>query len=74
MIENKDLIRILKGVPETRLRLLELCHKLLTKNGDVDPQKVAFYSKELEEAVKEAEQYSRETKEAVICLRELAPS
>jgi hypothetical protein len=71
MLENRDLIRILKEAPEVRLRILELCRKLLKKNGDVDPEKVAFYSTELLEATKEAEQYSRETQEAVRCLREL---
>ena len=71
-MKTRDLIRILKGVPETRLRILELCHKVLREDGTVDPQKVAFYSKELIEATEEAEQYSKETKEAVRCLRELA--
>jgi len=73
-METRDLIRILKEVPETRLRILELCHKVIGKTGDVDPEKVAFYSKELLEATKEAEQYSKETQEAVRCLRELARS
>jgi len=73
-MESKDLIRILKQVPEARLRILELCHKVIGKKGDVDPEKVAFYSSELLEATKEAEQYSKETQEAVRCLRELARS
>jgi hypothetical protein len=71
MIEAKDLIRILKQLPGTRLRILELCGKLLTEEGTVDGEKVAFYSRELMEATKEAEQYSRETQAAVRCLREL---
>ena len=73
-METGDLIRILKEVPEARLRILELCHKLIGKTGDVDPEKVAFYSTELLEATKEAEQYSKETQEAAQCLRELARS
>ena len=36
-MESKDLIRILKEVPEARLRILELCHKVIGKKGDVDP-------------------------------------
>ena len=71
-METKDLIRILKEVPETRLRILDLCHELVGKDGTVDPEKVAFYTTELLEATKEAEQYSKETREAVRCLRELA--
>jgi len=72
MIETRDLIRILKEVPETRLRILGLCRKLVGEDGAIDPEKVAFYSKELVEATKEAGQYSNETQEAVRCLRELA--
>jgi len=70
-MESRDLIRILKGVPETRLRILDLCHKLIREDGSIDTSKIAFYSKELLEATKEAEQYSKETREAVRCLREL---
>lgn len=71
-MDTRDLIRILKEVPETRLHILELCPKLIGKDGKIDPKKVAFYSSELAEAAKEAEQYSKETCEAVRCLRELA--
>jgi len=72
MIETRDLIRILEGIPETRLRILELCHKVVKKDSTIDGEKVAFYAKELVEATKEAEQYSKDTHEAVRCLRELA--
>lgn len=72
MLEAKDLIRILKQLPETRLRILELCGKLVTEEGTIDGEKVAFYSRELTQATKEAEQYSRETQAAVGCLRPLA--
>ena len=71
-METRDLIRILEEVPETRLRILDLCHELVGEDGTVDAEKVAFYSSELIEATKEAEQYSKETREAVRCLRELA--
>jgi hypothetical protein len=71
MIEAKDLIRILRQVPEARLHILELCGELITEEGTIDGEKVAFYSHELIEATKEAEQYSRETQAAVRCLREL---
>ena len=74
MIETSDLIRILEAVPEKRLRILDLCHKLIGEDGEIDPTKVAFYSKELVEATEEAEQYSKETREAVRCLRDLARS
>jgi len=72
MMGTKYLVRILKGLPEKRLRLIELCHKVIGKGGTVDAEKVAFYATEVTEATKEAEQYSRETREAVRCLRKLA--
>ena len=71
MLESRDLIRILKKVREKRLRILELCPKLLDKKGNIDREKVVFYDSELTEAVKEAQQYSKDTNEAVRCLREL---
>ena len=74
MVKTRDLIRIVKRVRRKRLRILELCNKLLREDGTVDPEKVAFYAKELLEATKEAEHYSKETQEAVRCLRELAHS
>jgi len=73
-MDTGKLVNILKGLPEKRLRLIELCPKLLGEDGEVDPEKVAFYSQELEEAVKEAETYSRDTHEAVRCLNDLARS
>jgi hypothetical protein len=73
-MDTRDLIRTLKGVPEAHLRILELCHKVIGKTGDVNPEKVAFYSAELVEATKEAEQYSKDTHEAVRCLRGIARS
>ena len=74
MIETRDLIRIIKRVRRKRLRILELCNVLLREDGTVDPEKVAFYAKELLEATKEAEDYSETTHKAVRCLRELARS
>ena len=70
-MEPKDLIIILKAVPETRLRLFPLAHKVIGEDGAVDPEKVAFYYKELNEAVKEAEAYSEDTKGAVRCLLQM---
>ena len=70
-METKDLIRILKGVPETRLRIIDLAWKV-TDDGAIDPDKVALHYKEIKEATDEAQAYSEATKEAVECLRELA--
>ena len=71
-METRDLIPILKGVPETRLRILELAWELTGEDGAIDAQKVTYYYKEITEAVDEAEAYSKTTKEAAQCLKELA--
>lgn len=73
-METEDLIRILKEVPEARLRLFPLAYKVIGEDGTVDPEKVAFYHKELSEAVKEAEAYSEDTKGAVRCLLQMGLS
>ena len=69
MISQEELIEILKQVPEKRLRIFELAWELVGENGNLDPDKVAFYSEELEQAVFEAKAYSAETAEAVQCLK-----
>jgi len=71
-MESKDLIRILKKVPKTRLRIIDLAWKVVGEDGTIDPDKVALHYKELKEATDEAEAYSGATKEAVECLKELA--
>ena len=73
-METRDLIRILKNVPETRLRLFALTRKLIGESGTIDPDKVAFHYKELKEATDEARAYSDDTKEAVRCLKQMDQS
>ena len=73
-METQDLIRILKGVPETRLRLIDLTWKVVDDEGVIDPDKVALNYKEISEAVDEASAYSQETERAVLCLKDLARS
>jgi hypothetical protein len=73
-METQEIIRILREVPETRLRILDLCRKVIREDGTIDAEKVAFNSLELEEAAKEAQSYSEGTQEAVRCLKELARS
>lgn len=67
-MNSNDLIKILREVPQFRLRLIELAWELVGEDG-LDPGKVTFYAKELTEAIEEAESYSRATKEVVRCLR-----
>jgi hypothetical protein len=69
-----NLIHALKGVPEFRLRLIELAWQVVKEDGSLDVEKLAFYARELDEAIHEAESYSEITKEVVKCLRGLARS
>jgi len=70
-VDTKELIVILKKVPETRLRLFPLAGMVVGEDGRVDPQKVAFHYKELTEALDEATAYSESTREALRCLKEM---
>ena len=71
-MKSEDLVRALKGVPEFRLRLIDLARELVREDGSIDFDKATFYRKEIEEAIGEAEDYSWATREAVRCLREMA--
>ena len=66
-----DIIAILEEVPEVDLRIIPLTWKLVREDGTLDNEKVAFYQKELEEALKEVESYARATAEAIRCLTTL---
>jgi hypothetical protein len=70
-MDTKDLIRVLKTVPEFRLRLIELAWKVIREDGQVDQDKVSFNRKEIDEAVEEAKAYGQATKEAVRCLMQM---
>jgi hypothetical protein len=71
-METQDLIRILKEVPETRLRIIDLAWKVVDDDGVIDPDKVALYAAEIEEAKNEAQSYSKATAGVVQCLKSLA--
>lgn len=66
-----DIADVLKEVPEVQLRILRLTWEVVLDDGTIDDKKVVFHQKELEEALKEAEAYSRRTAEAVRCLKTL---
>jgi len=70
-MKTGDLISALKALPEVRLRLFELAWQVSGDDG-VDPKKLAFFSKELEEAIAEAKDYARATREAIECLIKMA--
>lgn len=66
-----DIIAILEEVPEVYLRIIPLTWKLVREDGTLDNEKVAFYQKELEEALREVESYIKATAEAIRCLTTL---
>ena len=70
MMEANNIIKALKQVPETRLRLIDLAWQMFREDGSLDIERTAFLGKELEEAIGEAQAYSRETREAVRCLKQ----
>lgn len=70
----EELARALRTVREARLRLLELARELMGKDGGLDLEKAAFLRKELEEAIAEAEEYARATREATSALKQMARS
>jgi hypothetical protein len=69
-MSSSNLIRVLREVPECRLRLIELSWKVVGDDGKVDLSRLTFYSKEIEEALAEAEAYREATRKAVRCLME----
>ena len=73
-MDTYDLIGALKTVPEFRLRLIELAWEVTGDDGSLNLERLAFRSKELKEAVAEAEAYVEATREAVQCLREMVRS
>ena len=73
-MDTCELTRVLKEVPEFRLRLVGLAWEVVGDDGSPDPEKLTFRGKELKEAIDEAEAYSQATREAVRCLREMGRS
>jgi hypothetical protein len=68
-MKASDLVNVLRELPEHRLRLIELTWKV-TRDGSIDPGLLAFHSKEIAEAIAEAEAYRDATREAVRCLKD----
>lgn len=69
-----NIIDALNAVPETRLRLIDLAWKAVREDGTLDPERAAFFGKELDEAIDEARGYIEATRGAVRCLRQIARS
>ena len=60
-----DLVRILRRVPEQRLRLFDLVGELLDRRGRLDRGRAAARQPEVNMAIAEAQAYARATERAV---------
>lgn len=68
-----DVVSILRTVPNTRLRILELASELLDDRGELNLEATAARQPEVNLAAAEAESYARATRGAVEALRRLPP-
>jgi len=71
MMDNTRLIKALKRVPETNLRLIALAREAVKDNGALDIEKLTFNMAELQTAIGEARAYAESTRKAVSCLVKL---
>jgi PRTRC genetic system protein C len=65
--------RVLRGVPEKRLRVLELVGELLDEDGELDLDAVGAHQAEVNLALAEAKAHARHTAQAVDAVRRLVP-
>ena len=66
-----DITEILKSVPEVKLKVIPLTWKLLGKDGRIDIKKASYDTTEVDTALEEAENYARQTGNAVSHLKNL---
>lgn len=66
-----DVVTILRGVPEKRLRVFELALELINPRGDVDTDVAAVRQPEVNLALAEVEGYARATRQATEALLKL---
>ncbi len=68
---SPDVVGILRRVPETRLRVLELAAELVDARGEIDLDEAARRQPEINLAVAEAQAYAAATTQAAEALRRL---
>lgn len=66
-------VRVLRSVPEKRLRVFELVDELRDQDGHLDLDAVGARQAEVNLALAEAKAYARHTAQAVDAVRRLAP-
>ena len=67
-MDHTRIIRSLRRVPETKLRLIALAREAVKEDGTLDIEKLTFNMAELQAAIKEAQVYAEGTRKAVSCL------
>ena len=73
-METSEIVRALRGVPEVRLRLIEVAWKVTGDDGQLDYDVIRSISGALQEAFSEARDYVQSTREAVWALKQIARS
>ena len=68
-MDSIEFVQALKEVPEVRLRIIDLAREAVKEDGSLDSEMLAFQGVEIKEAIAQAEEYARETAEALRCLR-----
>ena len=74
MSQHDDVLRIVAGLPEHRLRLIELARDMVKEDGSIDPDQALLHVDEIETAKHEAIAYGNSTKQAIWVLKELLHS
>jgi len=66
-----NITEILKSVPEVKLKVIPLTWKLLGEDGRIDIKKASYDTTEVDAALEEADNYARQTGNAVSHLKNL---
>ena len=66
-----DITEILKSVPEVKLKVIPLTWELMGEDGRIDIRKASYDTTEVDVALEEAENYARQTGNAVSHLKNL---
>ena len=66
-----DITEILKSVPEVKLKVIPLTWELMGEDGRIDIRKASYDTTKVDAALEEAENYARQTGNAVSRLKNL---
>ena len=66
-----DITEILKSVPDVKLKVIPLTWELMGEDGRIDIRKASYDTTKVDAALEEAENYARQTGNAVSHLKNL---